>query len=126
MRADSAVEKRQEAAGAEPSALSISPSSQLSGKRLRRAVGASSFRRRARWRSTWHFRYSRSENVFGRREALDLVRRSLKHPTCLLSPARCEGDWSQGRGARADQQSTIQRAGSSPTLGLPTLVTVKP
>jgi hypothetical protein len=43
MRADSAVEKRQEAAGAEPSALSISPSSQLSGKRLRRAVGPPRF-----------------------------------------------------------------------------------
>jgi hypothetical protein len=42
--------------------------------------------------STWHFRYSRSENVFGQREALDPVRRSLKHSTCLLSPARCEGD----------------------------------
>ena len=31
-----------------------------------------------RFSSTWHFRYSSSENVFGRREALDLVRRSLR------------------------------------------------
>jgi len=44
------------------------------------------------WPPTWHFRYSRSEDAFGRREALDLVRRSLEHSACLLSPARCEGD----------------------------------
>jgi len=53
---------------------------------------------------TWHFRYTRPEKAFGRSGALDLVRRSLEHSAYLLSPARCEGDWSRGRGARADQQ----------------------
>ena len=55
----------------------------------------------------WHFRYSRLENPLGRSDALDLVRRSLEHSTCLPSPARCEGDLSRGRGARADQQQTV-------------------
>ena len=36
--------------------------------------------------------------------ALDLVRRSLEHSTCLLSPARCEGIEVGEEGARADQQ----------------------
>ena len=61
---------------------------------------------------TWHFRYSRPENALGRSGALDLVRRSLEHSTCLLSPARCVGE--VGEEARA---STNSRQCNGPSLG---------
>jgi hypothetical protein len=52
----------------------------------------------------WHFRYSRPENALGRSGALDRVRRSPEHSTCLLSPALAKGIKVGEEDARADQQ----------------------
>jgi hypothetical protein len=71
--------------------------------------------------STWHFRYGRSENVFGQREVLDPVRRSLKHSTCLLSPARCEGIEVGNRAHAPTNSRQYNGPGRSLTLGPPAL-----